>query len=284
MSSRSSSRSRAGSRNKYEYDEEAKVFRLDRVLSSAVFYNFDYGFIEGTRAGDGDHTDALLIIDEPTFTGCHVWARPIGGLEMRDEKGFDFKVLCVALGDAHQQHIERLDQVRPHRLVEIEHFFQTYKALEDKDGRRRRLARPRARPRGPAQRPRGLGARDRPTARVTGVSGPPARGATRRGHPRAAAVRGRAAARRRARRRSRTVVDRVRSAGVPGGGRDVRWVRLDGLHLTLRFLGPTLDARIRARRDAVARRRRRRRAVRRSRSAAPASSRPTAGRAHCGSA
>ncbi len=122
-----------GSRNKYEFDEEAGVFRLDRVLSSAVYYNFDYGFIEGTRAGDGDHTDALLIIDEPTFTGCHVWARPIGGLEMRDEKGFDFKVLCVALGDAHQQHITRLEQVRPHRLVEIEHFFQTYKTLEEKD-------------------------------------------------------------------------------------------------------------------------------------------------------
>jgi inorganic pyrophosphatase len=122
----------AGSRNKYEYDEVAGVIRLDRVLSSAVYYNFDYGFIEGTRAGDGDHTDALLIIDEPTFTGCHVWARPIGGLEMRDEKGFDFKVLCVAIGDAHQQHIERLEQVRPHRLVEIEHFFTTYKLLENK--------------------------------------------------------------------------------------------------------------------------------------------------------
>jgi inorganic pyrophosphatase len=121
-----------GSRNKYEYDEHSEVFRLDRVLSSAVFYNFDYGFIEGTRAGDGDHTDALLIIDEPTFTGCHVWARPIGGLEMRDEMGFDFKVLCIALGDPHQQHIERLDQVRPHRLVEIENFFQTYKMLENK--------------------------------------------------------------------------------------------------------------------------------------------------------
>jgi inorganic pyrophosphatase len=121
-----------GSRNKYEFDEAAGVFRLDRVLSSAVYYNFDYGFITDTRAGDGDHTDALLVIDEPTFTGCHVWARPIGGLEMRDEKGFDFKVLCVAIGDAHQQHIERLEQVRPHRLVEIEHFFETYKALEDK--------------------------------------------------------------------------------------------------------------------------------------------------------
>lgn len=121
-----------GSRNKYEYDEEAGVFRLDRVLASAVHYNFDYGFIEGTRADDGDHTDALLLIDEPTFPGCHVWARPIGVLEMSDEKGADFKILCVAVDDLHQAHVERLDQVRPHRLVEIEHFFDTYKALEDK--------------------------------------------------------------------------------------------------------------------------------------------------------
>ena len=122
----------SGSRNKIEFDEAAGVFRLDRVLSSAVFYNFDYGFIEGTRADDGDHTDALLIIDEPTFTGCHVWARPIGVLEMRDEKGGDFKILSVAVADPNQEHVERLDQVRPHRLVEIEHFFQTYKLLEDK--------------------------------------------------------------------------------------------------------------------------------------------------------
>ena len=74
----------------------------------------------------------MLLIDEPTFPGCHVWARPIGGLEMRDEKGGDFKVLCVALADAHQAHVMRLEQVRPHRLVEIEHFFQTYKLLENK--------------------------------------------------------------------------------------------------------------------------------------------------------
>lgn len=47
------------------------------------------------------------------------------------------------------------------------------------------------------------------------------------------------------------VVERVREAGVADGGRDVRWVRLDGLHLTLRFLGPTLDDRIGAVLDAV---------------------------------
>jgi inorganic pyrophosphatase len=121
-----------GSRNKYEWDEHAGVFRLDRVLSSAVYYNFDYGFVEDTRADDGDHTDALLVIDEPTFPGLHVWARPVGALEMRDEKGQDVKILCVAEGDPNQAHVEELDQIRPHRLVEIEHFFETYKLLEDK--------------------------------------------------------------------------------------------------------------------------------------------------------
>ena len=121
-----------GSRNEYEFDEKTGVIRLDRVLSSAVFYNFDYGFIEGTRADDGDHTDALLLIGEGTFPGCHVWARPVGGLEMSDEKGFDFKVLCVATADPQYAHYNQLDDVSPHRLREIENFFQTYKLLENK--------------------------------------------------------------------------------------------------------------------------------------------------------
>ena len=121
-----------GSRNKYEWDINAGVFRLDRVLSSAVFYNFDYGFVPDTLAGDGDPTDTLLLIDEPTFTGCHVWARPVGALEMSDDQGVDYKILCVAVGDPHQAHVKKLTQIRPHRLVEIENFFRTYKLLEDK--------------------------------------------------------------------------------------------------------------------------------------------------------
>ncbi|HVM30698.1 MAG TPA: inorganic diphosphatase [Candidatus Limnocylindrales bacterium] len=122
----------AGSRNKYEYDEHAGVMRLDRVLSSAVFYNFDYGYVPGTRADDKDHTDAMLLIAEPTFPGCHIWARPVGGLRMRDDKGDDFKLLCVAVGDSLWDHVEGLGDVSPHRLREIEHFFATYKLLEDK--------------------------------------------------------------------------------------------------------------------------------------------------------
>src|SRR5690242_17740539 len=63
-----------GSRNKYEFDEASGTIRLERVLSAAVFYPMEYGFIDGTRAGDGDHTDAILLIDEPTFPGCRLSA------------------------------------------------------------------------------------------------------------------------------------------------------------------------------------------------------------------
>jgi inorganic pyrophosphatase len=122
----------SGSRNKYEFNEASGDIWLDRVLSSAVFYNFDYGYVQNTRGGDGDHTDALVLLAEPTFPGCHLWARPVGGLRMDDENGEDFKVLCVALGDPLWSEVKELDGVSPHRLREIEHFFATYKLLEEK--------------------------------------------------------------------------------------------------------------------------------------------------------
>jgi len=121
-----------GSRNKYEYDEATGMIRLDRVLSAAVFYPHEYGFVDGTRGGDGDHTDAIVLLDEPTFPGCRIHARPIGVLVMHDDKGPDQKILCVALGDPHYAHVQSLKDVSPQKLIEVEHFFATYKLLEDK--------------------------------------------------------------------------------------------------------------------------------------------------------
>jgi inorganic pyrophosphatase len=121
-----------GSRNKYELDKERGVLRLDRVLYSSVHYPTDYGFITGTLAQDGDPLDALVVIDEPTFPGCHIIARPIGVLDMRDEKGPDEKILCVPVGDPRFAEIKDLAGIGQHWLREIENFFQTYKALEEK--------------------------------------------------------------------------------------------------------------------------------------------------------
>jgi inorganic pyrophosphatase len=120
-----------GSRNKYEFDHARGIFRLDRVLYSSVHYPTDYGFIEGTLAGDGDPLDALVIVEEPTFTGCHVRARPIGTLDMRDEKGPDEKILAVPVDDPRFAGIGELDQLQEHWTKEIASFFRTYKELQE---------------------------------------------------------------------------------------------------------------------------------------------------------
>ena len=122
----------SGSRNKYEYDHERGIFRLDRVLYSSVHYPTDYGFIPDTLADDGDPLDILVVMEEPTFPGCHVRARPIGTLVMSDEKGLDEKILAVPMDDPRFDGIDTLEQLHPHWLREIENFFATYKALQNK--------------------------------------------------------------------------------------------------------------------------------------------------------
>lgn len=122
-----------GSRNKYEFDHDSGVIRLDRVLHSSVHYPADYGFIPDTLSKDGDPLDALVVVLDPTFPGCHVPARPIGVLRMRDEKGEDEKILAVPAGDPRFDEVADLDDLPPHWLREIENFFATYKLLEEKD-------------------------------------------------------------------------------------------------------------------------------------------------------
>jgi inorganic pyrophosphatase len=121
-----------GSRNKYEFDEELGRLKLDRVLYSSVHYPTDYGFVPDTLAEDGDHLDILVLMQEPTFPGCYIEARPIGGLDMSDEKGSDFKVLAVPVGDPRYQEVTDLASLGEHWLKEIETFFDTYKLLEPK--------------------------------------------------------------------------------------------------------------------------------------------------------
>ena len=122
-----------GSRTKYELDKETGRIRLDRVLFSSVHYPADYGFVTDTIAGDGDPLDALVVVEEPTFPGCVVPARPIGTLLMRDSKGEDEKILAVPVGDPRFDEIRELDDLPKHWLREIETFFATYKELEGEE-------------------------------------------------------------------------------------------------------------------------------------------------------
>jgi inorganic pyrophosphatase len=119
-----------GTRNKYELDHRSGRIRLDRMLFTATRYPHDYGFIEGTLGLDGDPLDALVLLEEPTFPGCLILCRALGMFRMQDEAGGDDKVLCVPARDPRHRLLQEISDVSEFELLEIRHFFETYKDLE----------------------------------------------------------------------------------------------------------------------------------------------------------
>jgi inorganic pyrophosphatase len=117
-------------RNKYELDKQLGIFRLDRVLFSAVQYPGDYGFLPRTLGEDEDPLDILVLMTIPVFTGCLVEARPVGLFHLVDRGVADEKVVAVPLTDPYSEGVHDLKDVRPHYLREVEHFFKVYKDLE----------------------------------------------------------------------------------------------------------------------------------------------------------
>lgn len=125
-----------GSHNKYEYDEEQGVFKLDRVLHSPLYYPTDYGFIPHTKAEDGDPLDVMIIGEDAVFPGCVVECRVIGMLKMKDEGEKDSKILAAQTENRKLDKINDIEDLKsfnPHFLKEVVHFFETYKQLENKE-------------------------------------------------------------------------------------------------------------------------------------------------------
>lgn len=119
-----------GSIMKYEMDKDSGLMRLDRVLYSAVHYPGDYGFIPQTLSEDGDPLDIVVLSNNPVFPGCIVTARPIGVLIMHDDGEQDEKIIAVHSKDPRfDEHLD-IEHVNGHVLKEIQHFFDTYKALQ----------------------------------------------------------------------------------------------------------------------------------------------------------
>lgn len=119
-----------GSRNKYEYHKTAGIIKLDRVLYSSLHYPGDYGLIPRTYYEDGDPLDVLVMINEPTFPGCIIEARPIGLFRMTDKGLPDDKVLAVPHTDPIFAEYHDVSDIPKHFLSEVAHFFEVYKDLE----------------------------------------------------------------------------------------------------------------------------------------------------------
>ena len=117
---------------KYEADPETGALRVDRFLHPSMSYPVNYGYVPGTRAGDGDAVDVLVATAVPVVPGAVVRVRPIGLLDMADEAGPDAKVLAVPVDALNPFYgYARSWRDLPPMLVEqVEHFFRHYKDLD----------------------------------------------------------------------------------------------------------------------------------------------------------
>ncbi|MEM1566236.1 MAG: inorganic diphosphatase [Candidatus Bathyarchaeia archaeon] len=120
----------SGSRDKYEYNIEWEAFVLDRIIPSSVVFPVEYGFVPQTWFDDEDPLDIMALSYEPLEVGCLVKVRVVGALIIEDEKGVDPKILSVLVNDARFDGYKDISDVHPHKLREIQEFFETYKRLE----------------------------------------------------------------------------------------------------------------------------------------------------------
>jgi inorganic pyrophosphatase len=123
-----------GSRNKYAFDQEQKVFELKKVLPAGMTFPYDFGFIPRTKAEDGDPVDVLVLMDEPAFPGCVLKCRLVGIIEgEQGDKKKDMerndRIVAVEKENHSFADIQQIDDLGKQFLRELEEFFVNYHEL-----------------------------------------------------------------------------------------------------------------------------------------------------------
>ncbi|MGI6157831.1 MAG: inorganic diphosphatase [Saccharofermentanales bacterium] len=121
-----------GSKQKYEFDEQTGMLRLDRILYTSTHYPANYGFIPRTLSEDGDALDVLVLTTESLSPLALVECYPIGAFSMIDDNRQDEKIIAIPLGDPQMRSWQDLEDLPEHMLTEMQHFFSVYKELEGK--------------------------------------------------------------------------------------------------------------------------------------------------------
>lgn len=126
-----------GSRNKYSFDEEQRLFVLKAALPAGMVFPYDFGFVPQTKAGDGDPLDVLVLMDEPAFPGCALLVRLIGVIEgdqiVKGETNRNDRLIAVAETAHMYSNLRKLKDVPDQTLREIEEFFVNYHKLQGKE-------------------------------------------------------------------------------------------------------------------------------------------------------
>lgn len=122
-----------GSKNKYEIDKETGLITLDRAMHSAQDYPFDYGFMPQSHWEDGDPLDVVVLTTYPLAPNILVKVRPVAIMNMIDDGDSDAKIIGVPEKDPRWDEVKDLGDINKHTLKEIEHFFKTYKQIQNKE-------------------------------------------------------------------------------------------------------------------------------------------------------
>ena len=129
-----------GSRNKLKYVAAWNTFEVDASLPAGMAFPFDFGFLPGTRAADGDPLDILVLMDAPAYPGCVVSVRLLGAIEAEQQDGDgpvyrNDRLIGLAEGSTERGQARRLADLDAHLVGEIESFFATYDRLRGKQFR-----------------------------------------------------------------------------------------------------------------------------------------------------
>jgi inorganic pyrophosphatase len=128
-----------GSRNKFAFDDEQKVFELKKVLPAGMTFPHDFGFIPSTLAEDGDPTDVLVLMDEPAYPGCLIKCRPVGIIEGKEGKKKDWerndRIVAIEQQNHTYAHVKHIDDLGKKFVKELEDFFVNYHELSGKEFR-----------------------------------------------------------------------------------------------------------------------------------------------------
>jgi inorganic pyrophosphatase len=121
-----------GSRAKYEIDKASGLIKLDRVIYASMYYPLNYGFIPQSLGDDGDPLDIVVLTQVSVVPLTLIPCKVIGVMQMVDRGEADDKIIAVALQDASVSHIENVTELPEFFKIELKHFFENYKALENK--------------------------------------------------------------------------------------------------------------------------------------------------------
>ena len=131
-----------GSRNKYAFDEDERVFALKKVLPTGMAFPYDFGFVPSTLAEDGDPVDVLVLMDEPAFAGCLLECRLIGVIEGeqldgkkkngKSKKTRNDRVVAIEQANHTYAEVKHIDDLGKSFVHELEEFFVNYHPLTGK--------------------------------------------------------------------------------------------------------------------------------------------------------